>query len=262
MIGTEPLDLYARRPDLYDLMHAEHVDDLRFLEEITASLGESPRVLELGCGTGRLLMPLLDAGARVVGLDRDGAMLEVARSRLALYGERVRLVEADMCGFRLDERFDLAVIGLNTFMHLLTQADQIACLEAIHRHLRPAGLLLLDLANPHTVVQETPLGVVQHRFTRPAPLDPGATVTLWSCTTMNVAEQMTQTVLFFDEVSGAGGRVQRTTAEVTLRLIYRYELDLLLARTGFAPRRLYGDYQSGPYEDGSERLICLAAALA
>jgi SAM-dependent methyltransferase len=243
-------------------MHADQVEDQRFLEEIAASLGEQPHVLELGCGTGRLLVPLLDAGARVVGLDSAAGMLEVARSRLALYGERVRLVDADMCDFSLDDRFDLAVIGLNTFMHLITQKDQVACLEAIHRHLRPAGLLLLDLANPHSVVQETPLGVVQHRFTRPAPLDPTATVTLWSSTTMSMAEQLTQTMLFFDEVSGAGGPVQRTTAEVLLRLIYRYELELLLARTGFAVRRLYGDYQSGPYEDGSERLICIAAALA
>jgi hypothetical protein len=79
---------------------------------------------------------------------------------------------------------------------------------------------------------------------------------------MSMAEQLTQTVLFFDEVSGAGSPVLRTTAEVLLRLIYRYELELLLARTGFAVRRLYGDYQSGPYEDGSERLICIAVALA
>lgn len=262
MLDAEQLDLYARRPDLYDLMHAEQVDDLRFLEDLAGSIGDAPHALELGCGTGRLLVPMLDAGARVVGLDRDAAMLRVAEGRLALYGERVRLVEADMRQFDLGEQFDLAVVGLNTFMHLMTQADQLACLATLRRHVRPAGVLLLDLANPHVVLQETPQSVVQHRFTRPAPLDPSTAITLCSSTTIGAAEQLTRTVLFFEEVGDAGRRIQRTTAEVLLRLIYRFELELLLARTGFAVRRLYGDYHSGPYEDGSERLICVAAALA
>jgi SAM-dependent methyltransferase len=262
MTTKEPFDLYALRPDLYDLMHAEYADDLRFLEELATGAGDEATVLELGCGTGRLLVPLLDSGARVVGLDMGGAMLDVARERLSLYGDRIRLVEADMRSFTLEERFDLEVVGLNTFMHLLTPSDQIACLTCIHRHLRPAGRLVLDLENPHMVVRDTPQHVTQHRFTRLAPLDPETAVTLHSSTAISLADQLTQTLLFFDEVPGAGGSVQRTTAAVMLRLIYRFELELLLSRTGFAVRHLYGDHHGGQYEDDSERLICVASALA
>jgi SAM-dependent methyltransferase len=254
--------LYGTRPDLYDLMHAEFVDDISFLEEFTSTLDERPSVLELGCGTGRLLVPLLDAGARVTGLDSSPDMLGVARDRLALYGDRLTLVDGDMRRFDLSEKFDLVVVGLNTFMHMLTTTDQLACLDSIRRHVRPAGLVLLDLANPHAVMRDTPLGVVQHRFTRPAPVDGDTSVTLWSNTVISTATQLTQTMLFFDEVSQSTGQLRRTAANVFLRLIYRYELEMLLHRTGFSLKTLYGDYQSSPFDDDSERMIGVGVALS
>jgi len=252
-------DLYATRPDLYDLMHADQVDDMRFMQEFVEVLGENPRVLELGCGTGRLLIPMLDAGATVVGLDREPAMIEVARRHMQAFGRRASIVEGDMRDFTLDGYFDLALIGLNTFMHLLTIKAQLECLTCIHRHLRPAGLLLLDLANPYAVTRDTPLGVVQHRLTRRT--DTGVT-TLLSATTMAPAEQLAHTVLFFDETDRLSGQLRRSVSEVMLRLIYRFELELLLARAGFSIRHLYGDYESSPFDDESERLICVAAALS
>ena len=254
--------LYATRPDLYDLMHSEYVDDARFIEEFVATLGPQPRVLELGCGTGRLLAPLLDAGARVTGIDAEPAMLAVARQRLTTYGDRLQLVQGDMRRFRIAERFELAVVGLNTFMHMLEQRDQLECLACIHAHLRPAGLLLIDLASPYTALRDTVLGMLQHRFTRPSCGGRTDTTTLWSVTSTTLHEQRAHDTLFFDEVDGESGSIRRTVVEVALRLTYRYELELLLGRSGFAIRALYGGYDSAPYEDESDRLICLAAALA
>jgi hypothetical protein len=128
--------------------------------------------------------------------------------------------------------------------------------------LRPAGLLLIDLANPHAVMRDTPFGVVQHRFTRRAPLNSDVSVTLWSTTVVATATQLTQTTLFFDEVSTNTGTLNRSVTDVYLRLIYRYELELLLNRAGFSVRNLYGDYESSPFEDDSERLICVGIAHA
>lgn len=258
---TTTPSLYALRPDLYDLMHEEYVDDIRFLEEFAATLGPQPRVLELGCGTGRLLAPLLEAGARVTGIDAEPAMLAVAQERLLAYGDRLQLVRGDMRRFSIADRFELAIIGLNTFMHLLDQRDQLDCLACIHTHLRPGGLLLIDLASPYSALRDTVLGMLQHRFTRPSG-GGRASTTLWSVTSTSPTEQRAHDALFFDEVDGDSGMLRRTVLEVTLRLTYRYELELLLARSGFAIRALYGGYDSAPYEDESDRLLCLAAALA
>jgi SAM-dependent methyltransferase len=254
--------LYGTRPDLYDLMHAEYVDDIRFFEEFAGTLGGEQQVLELGCGTGRLLVPLLDGGAKVTGLDASPEMLRVARERLVLYGDRVTLVEGDMRRFALDTVFDLVIVGLNTFMHMLTTHDQLACLDSIRKHVRQGGLVILDLANPHAVMRDTPLGVVQHRFTKRVPRDSETSVTLWSNTVASTASQLTQTTLFFDEVSQSTGQIRRTTSNVLLRLIYRYELELLLHRAGFSVRSLYGDYESSPFDDDSERLLGVGVALS
>lgn len=255
-------NLYAARPDLYDLMHGELTEDARFLHEFVQTLGDDPAVLEVGCGTGRLLGPMLEAGARVTGVDLEPAMLAVARRVLARYGDHLRLEVQDMRCLSVGGPFDLAVVGLNTFMHMQTMADQLAALEGLRRHLRPGALLLLDLANPHSVIRDMPVGLHQHRFTRPVSSpEPGIT-TLWSVSSGSSAEQIVHSLLFFDEVNAGTGTVRRTVAEVMLRLIYRFELELLLARSGFGLRALYGDYQSSPFEDDSERLIAVAAALA
>jgi len=263
MAGKPNADLYHARPDLYDLMHEDQVEDVRFIRDYAATLIAGARVLELGCGSGRLLLPLLDAGASVTGIDREPAMLTAAAERLAKYGDRVQLIEGDMTRFEAPgDPFEVAIVGLNTFMHLLTIRNQLACLECVHRHLRPGGSLLIDLASPHAALRDTQQGVVLHRFSRPLAGAADMLVTLWSATVFSAAKQLAHTTLLFDEVDGESGTFRRTVSDIVLRLTYRYELEHLLARTGFTARALYGDYESSPYEDESERLICIAAALA
>jgi len=263
-VSSDPAaDFYQARPDLYDLMHEDQVADVEFVRQSVAVLPPGARVLELGCGTGRLLRPILESGAVAVGLDREPAMLRVANANLAMYGERVALIEGEMTRFEAPgEPFDLALIGLNTFMHLLTMRKQMECLNCAHRHLRPGGTLLIDLANPHAVLRDTQQGMTQHRFTKPGPRGAETLTTLWSATMFNLAKQLAHTTLLFDEVDNHTGLFRRTSADIVLRLTYRYELEHLLARTGFTARALYGDYESSPYEDDCERLLCACTALA
>ncbi|MGH2409587.1 MAG: hypothetical protein ACRDGS_04360, partial [Chloroflexota bacterium] len=105
-------------------------------------------------------------------------------------------------------------------------------------------------------------GMTQHRFTKLGPREADTVTTLWSATMFNLTKQLAHTTLLFDEVDNRTGLFHRTSADIVLRLTYRYELEHLLARTGFTARTLYGDYESSPYEDDSERLICACTALA
>src|SRR5271165_7218240 len=101
---------------LYDSVIADFYD-------AAASLSGGP-VLELGCGTGRMLVPLAQAGLHVTGLDISQRMLERAaekRARLeAAQHDRVRLVQGDMTLFDLGEQFPLVIIPFRPFQHLLT----------------------------------------------------------------------------------------------------------------------------------------------
>ena len=131
-------DAYAAT---YDVQYGEFTEDIPFYVE-EASRAEPP-VLELACGTGRVLIPVAQAGVRVVGLDASPAMVQACRHKVAELAEGVRaritLVDADMRDFAFDERFGLVYCPFRAFLHLMTTEDQIAALRNIHAHLRDGG---------------------------------------------------------------------------------------------------------------------------
>ena len=142
---------YGFTAEFYDHVapYAERGDVGFFVEMAQAAGGP---VLEIGCGTGRVLIPTARAGIEIVGLDLSPSMLAVCRSNLAQESAetqaRVRLVEGDMRDFDLDRQFALVTLPFRPFQHLTSVEDQIACLTTIHRHLAPGGRLVLDLFNP------------------------------------------------------------------------------------------------------------------
>jgi ubiquinone/menaquinone biosynthesis C-methylase UbiE len=105
-------------------------------------------VLELACGTGRVTLPIAREGIEVVGLDNAAAMLDVARRKAAAEDLDVTWVEADMRDFDLGRRFGLVIIPYRSFLHLLTDADQAACLDAVYRHLLPGGRFATNFFAP------------------------------------------------------------------------------------------------------------------
>lgn len=103
-------------------------------------------VLDLGCGTGVFSVALAARGARVVGVDPAGAMLEIARTREG--GNQVTWVEGAAQGLDLGRRFQAVVMTGHAFQTLLTGADRAACLASIARHLAPGGRFFFDSRNP------------------------------------------------------------------------------------------------------------------
>ena len=143
---TTPFDRFAR---FYDGDYRHYDDDLAALLDLAAESGEP--ILELGCGTGRVLLPLAKASHTVTGVDISPALLDLARQKLRSthHAARITLIEADLRTFDLPQKaFAFAFCTSNTLMHLTTQADQLAVLRNAHRHLAPGGLLFIDLFNP------------------------------------------------------------------------------------------------------------------
>ncbi len=105
-------------------------------------------VIEIACGTGRVLLPVLQAGADADGLDLFQPMLDTARRKAAALGFSPALHRGDMADFRMPRRYDLAMIPFNAFCHMLTTEDQLRCLECVRRCLLPGGLLAFDGAFP------------------------------------------------------------------------------------------------------------------
>jgi ubiquinone/menaquinone biosynthesis C-methylase UbiE len=121
--------------------------DVAFFVEMAQRSGGP--VLELGCGTGRILMPTARSGVEIVGMDASPLLLSECRRKLSRESgdvrARVDLVRGDMRQFALERRFGLTTMPFRPFQHLLTVADQLSCLTSIYRHLNDGGRLIMDV---------------------------------------------------------------------------------------------------------------------
>ncbi len=208
-------------------------DDLPFylgLAREAAALGHG--VLELACGTGRIALPIASEAIPVVGLDRSPAMLDIAKGKTGGAGNP-RWVEADMTDFHLNERFGLVIIAFRSFMHLITVAEQEACLRLAKEHLVKGGRLSLNVINPEILPfagQSTTLRRARygHTSSQSAPQD------------------------------GEPSRISRIHRGQRLRYVLREEMEHLLALTGFDLEAFYGWFDGKPFLEDSSELVCVA----
>lgn len=249
----DQFDLYAR---FYDLDLGGFDADLLMVQEFAARCG-SP-VLELACGTGRVLLPLARQGYQVTGVDISSAMLELARHKVADEGlaDRITLVEGDMREFALDGRFNLAFVTVNSFMHLLTTDDQLAALACIRQHLNPGGLLLVDLFNPDLALLLEARGQVLMDKTVTDP-ETGHRLVRFHTRTVDLGQQTQYVTYIVDELDG-DAQVRRTLFPFSMRYLFRYELELLLRHAGYRVEAVYGSYDLDEFSGDSERMIAVA----
>lgn len=106
-------------------------------------------VLELGCGTGRITLPLAESGKQVWGLDLSLAMLRILEAKLQRYDpsvkERIRLVHGSMANFDLGQKFELIIVPFFSFMVLTEEADRQSCLSCVRSHLEIGGTFIFDI---------------------------------------------------------------------------------------------------------------------
>jgi len=219
-----------------------------FVEAAKQSAGP---VLEVGCGTGRILLPTARSGIPITGLDLSQHMLDVCRQELEKepqeVQDRVSLIQGDMRNFSLGKKFSLITLPFRPFQHLLTVEDQISCLTTIKDHLEPRGVLILDLFNPSlTHLTKDHLGEevgVEPEFTTPE----GIKVRRFNKTVSRDLYNQTNKVELIYYLTYPDGREERLVHAFFIRYLFRYEAEHLLVRCGFEVENLYSDYQKNPY---------------
>ena len=223
--------------------------DVAFFVDLAKEAGGS--VLEIGCGTGRVLVPTARSGIDIVGLDSSAHMLAVCRERLLAESDpvraRARLVEADMRAFDLGRTFSLVTMPFRPFQHLITVDEQLACLASIRRHLADSGRFILDIFNPSLeALAKQPVG--EPSAEEPAfDMPDGRRVVRWHrIVDCDRAQQVNDVELVYD-ITHADGRRERLVHAFPFRYFFRFEAEHLLARAGFEVEHLYADYDKSPY---------------
>lgn len=256
MTGHPDSTPYDAIAPLYDLEHADFDDDVTLLRNIAEIVGDP--IVEFGCGSGRVLLPIAADGFDVTGVDNSAEMLCRLRERAAgLDGGEVTGVQADLRqGLPLpNDTFGVGIFSLNGLMHLETQDEQVFALREAARVLDPRGQVVIDLFSP-TPEYLGHLSNGPHLEGVWTDAD-GREVEKWSHRRLRAASQHLDTRIWYDTVR-ADGTVQRVRSGFTLRYIHAAELELMLEKAGFVEWQLYGSYELDPYTDTSDRLIALA----
>jgi ubiquinone/menaquinone biosynthesis C-methylase UbiE len=250
-------DEYAQIAPFYDLEFDEFTADVDLYLGYAQLVGGP--VLELGCGTGRLIGPLADTGFQVTGVDNSSSMIDLARARLdsQIRSGSVELLQSDMRSLDElgDQQFRLIFVAVNSFLHLESQQDQLQALGQIRKLLDRDGLLILDVFNPtpETLARMTD----RYAFDGEWSVAGKGVVQRFSSRQLDSANQTISTLLFYDRVS-ADGNVMRLTTSYVMRYVHRFELELLLATSGFEIEGIYGSYGLDPIDHDSEQIIAVS----
>jgi ubiquinone/menaquinone biosynthesis C-methylase UbiE len=225
---TSPYDSIAR---IYDPWSRSVTEDVEFyVEEALASGGP---IVELAVGTGRIAVPVAEAGVRVIGVDASAGMLEVARAFARERGveELLDLRLGDLRRPPVHERVPLVIVPFRSLLHMTTESDRLAALRAAGRLLEQEGRLVFDVFAPSGEDIETTHGRWIER-------EPG----IFERADWNEQERTLT-------LSVRGGESAST---MTLAWLSPPEWQALLEQAGFAVEALYGWFDRRPYQGGED----------
>jgi SAM-dependent methyltransferase len=236
---------------LYDWEYRRRRDDVRFYQTLAGERGGP--VLDLGCGTGRLMLPLLRDGHVVVGLDRAAPMLARAAARLGRLGpaaqRRALLVRGDLRTLPLARRrFGFAVAAFHTVQHCESDAELVRFFRAVAAALVPGGWLAFDTFAPtrRFIERRGPSGTT--RFRHPRTGRP----TIYSESHRLDGRVLAMTFRYQTVAAESRGAPRPRTVELRHRLLQAGEIEALLARAGLGLIASWGGFDGRPLEPDDE----------
>jgi 2-polyprenyl-3-methyl-5-hydroxy-6-metoxy-1,4-benzoquinol methylase len=252
---SAPLSSPFDDAELYDQIFRDFGIDLEFWREQAKRAGGP--VLEVACGTGRVALEMAQAGADVDGFDLSEPMLERLRAKCKERGLRVHATRADMRDFHMARRYALIAIPFNSFLHNLTQHDQLLTLRVCREHLLPGGVLVMHLSffAPEIIAASGGEPVLELETVDPAT---GHTLQHYDHRTMDPIEQVQHSINEVREVDERGETVSVRETETRVRWIGKPELELLLTAAGFERRRIDGGFDGKTLESAHDQMIVFA----
>jgi SAM-dependent methyltransferase len=253
---TEP-----REPSPYDdgALWDVVADDLDYGLDFYVGLARAAGgpVLDIACGTGRILLPCREAGVDIDGLDRSEGMLNQLRNKAAARGWRPPLYQADMASFQLARRYALIMIPFDTFVHNLTPDAQVNCLVGCRAHLQPGGLLAVDtfIPDPAWIAARHNRRVREGRTTHPGT---GLPIRGYYTRSFDRGEQLLHSVNEWELLDAAGNVTATHRSRHTTRWIYPHEMERLLQVAGYERWEILGGFDGRPLRPEAVTMIVKA----
>ena len=245
--------------ELYDLFENNAISPYKHDNDISFWLNfakqyNSNSILELGCGTGRISIPLVEAGFDVTGLDISESMIAFAKTK----SSQIKWIHADACDFDLNQKHQLIIFPYNGMLHI--QPDGLRdCFSCVKKHLRSDGRFVIDIANPSLNLL---LKLSQSQGERLASIfeDPSGSGTV--IVSQESAYDAANQILTNKRIYRFTGNHKEICDIFKRRIYFPQEIETLLRWSGFEIEKKYGDYDLSPFtSDAPQQLIICQPSL-
>lgn len=225
---------------LYHKHHQQHTEDLPFWLKLAQN--HSHPALELGCGTGRVLLPLQNAGLPIFGLDLDNDMLALLKAQ----SPGAVVFQADLTRFHLAKQFGFIFLACNTWTTLSVDQRESA-LAGITRHLQPDGVFAVSLPNPVALrsLEDSGEEEAEDDFTHPETGNPVLVSSAWQVWQEPGGQRRVTFYWHYDHLL-PNGQSERTTHQANHWVTSASNYLAEFSRQGLMPKT-YGDYDQSPY---------------
>ncbi|MBA2665002.1 MAG: class I SAM-dependent methyltransferase [Bradymonadaceae bacterium] len=246
---------------LYRLIHQGNEGDVAFYVD---ACSEAKTILELGCGFGRVLVALAEAGHLVTGVDSHAGLLAETAGALAMKAgrkDRATLLEGDMRTVSFKQRFDRVILPYNGLFCLQSDAEVRDCFENVARHLAPDGLFIFDVYAAECLFEDAATIDEEVIVEEPELLselkEDGADITVYESSVWTPGEQRYDVSYRYEIKDGAGERVQTHT--IAHRYMLLDQITALLAECGLRVALALGDFEGRGFDEESDQLIVVAS---
>lgn len=234
----------------YDHIYNPDETAVKFYTQLAARNSQS--VLDLGCGSGYLTLPLAKQGLKVTGLDISPSMLDIATAKSETAGLKINWIEANFIDFNLKQQFDMIVMSGCTLQYIenIHQVEQ--CLEQIKKHLKPKGLFVFDIYNPSLpLLCRDP---DERYFVASYADSQNRAVTVRENNLYDTATQINHITWYYSREDAPDYKVDI----LKMRQFFPQEIRYILEKNGLAIENCFGDFSGNKFTPTSPRQIFLA----
>ncbi len=257
-------DHYRNAPH-YDYEYRDLTADIEFNVGLAKDFAPNGKILEFCAGTGRITLPLVNAGFNVTGVDITPAMLNIARQKASLLPmdvqERLQLIDGDMRNVTVGHsQFDLALIPFNSFMHMTTPQDQLAALTNAYKHLKAGGYFMADIFLPNVERLARNMGPSWIDMEKVMAIEEEGITLIRSGSFGYIPHQQLVTATWIYQIfESKGDRKLLNTywSPFEIRVVFPGEWELLLEKAGFNIVEKWGSFDRASFGEQSGRMLFL-----
>lgn len=239
----------VKDPNLYDLLYDDVTEDINFYLNIAHPYSN---ILEFGAGTGRVTIPLAKNGHNIVAVDIEQVMLDKLWGKIKndeVLKEKIKILNGDMCNFIGQLKYDCIIIPFTSFNYLLTQKEQLSCLNTVRDNLSNDGIAVIELLSERTFNDVNS----QKRLTyiKDIPIDDKYYYEYWRNTTLNIKERVINQKRVF-KLFNNKKEISEKEFIWNNRFVTITDFVDLFNECGLEISTIYGDCKMNEYKNNSE----------